>query len=328
MHLTDLIVEHNNKRPVSGTTSVLHLLRERIGSELRSGVLEHGDRLPSVREIANELGADPRVALAAYQQLMEEGLVEIRSRSGVFATGAFTSTGSALAVPRRWMLETLLGAIQRDISPACFIEHVRSTLTSRRVRVAVIECNDDQQESMREELSSYFGVDVIVIALNTIASPASRRLLRDIDLIVSAGHHDEIAGIAAAIDRPFVITHVRPSLVGHLSRLLMRGPVYFLITDPRFGAKMRGLIAPMARSENFHVLVVDRDDLGVIPRGAPTYVMRRAQAHPASRLHAGRTIPPQRIFSEETGREILSHILELSIDSANVRASRSRRGAP
>ena len=325
MHSVDGIMSHAEGKSNLGRTPVLQLLRTRIAEDLRTGALENGDRLPSVREVADELAVDPRVALTAYQQLVEEGLVEIRSRSGVFATGAFTAAGNALTVPRRWMRETLLGAIQRDIPPAWLIENLRSALITRRLRVAVVECNDDQQESMREELSTYFGVDVVTIALDSIASSPTRARLRDIDLIVSAGHNEAIARIAGDLDKPYVITRVRASLVGRLSRLLTRGPVYFLVTDPRFGAKMRRLVAPIARSENFHVLVVDQDDLSVIPAGAPTYVMRSAQSRPASKLHAGREIPPQRIFSEETGRELLSRILALSADTANVRAAPSPR---
>lgn len=280
---------------------------------MSSGVLEHGDRLPSARELANELHADLRVILAAYQQLMEEGLVEIRSRSGVFATGPFSPEGSALAIPRRWMLETLMGAIARDIPPLSLLDHMRSALVSRRARAAVLECNDDQLLSMREELSTFFGLSVVAVHLDGITARKFPLELRDVDLLVSAGHTEIVARIAASVQKPYVIARARPSLIGRLSRLLARGPVYFLVTDPRFGSKMRHIVAPMARSENFHVLVVDRDDLRVIPPGAPTYVMRSAQARLAGKSHLGREISAQRIFSDETSREILSRVLAFPV---------------
>jgi DNA-binding transcriptional regulator YhcF (GntR family) len=297
---------HNN------LPSVLRVLRERIAGDLDSGVLEHGDRLPSVREVGEELGADPRIVLAAYQQLVEEGLVEVRSRSGVFVTGAYSPEGDPITVPRRWILETLHGAIERDIPPLLLVEHIRSALSSRRMRVAILECNDDQLHSMREELHTYFGVDAVAIALDTIDPSHPPRELRDVDLLVSAGHDEIVAQVAAAVQKPYVITRVRPALVARLSRLLARGPVYFLVADPRFGAKMRRLVAPMARSENLHVLLVDTDDLRVIPAGAPTYVMRSAKRRLTGKCHLGREIPQQRIFSEEASREILSRILGLT----------------
>lgn len=297
---------------VEGGSSVLQLLRRRIARDLQSGELEHGDRLPSVREVGEELGADPRTVLSAYQQLVEEGLVEIRSRSGVFATGAFSIVGSAQRVPRRWMLDTLIGAIERDIPASWLAEQVTSVLVSRRGRVALLECNDDQLVSMREELKVYFGLDVVALPLDSLATGAIPRELRGVDFLVSAGHADIVARVAAIVGKPFVITQVRPALLNRLSRLLSRGAVYFLVADPRFGAKMRRLVAPMPRSENLHVLIVGKDDLNVIPDGAPTYVMRSVQAELARMRHRGREIPPPRIFAEESIRAILSRMLDLS----------------
>lgn len=305
-------MSETRQKPKSRPQAILYVMRNRIVQDLLSGALEHGDRLQSVREVSEELGADPRVVLDAYRTLLEEGIVEIRSRSGVFVTGAHFPTLSVATFPRRWMLETMLGAIERDIPPIWLVEQIRGALLTRRSRAAVIECNTDQLESMREELAMYFEMEVVAIPLDVAASPAGSMELANVDLLISAAHEDIIARIASAVQKPYVITRVRPALVRRLSRLLARGPFYFLVVDPRFGAKMRRLIAPLARSENFHVLVVDRDDLRVIPPGAPTYVMHSALSRLDSNSHLGRQISPQRIFSEETSREILSRILELS----------------
>ncbi len=293
--------------------SVLDAMRARIETHLRNGALEHGDRLPSVREVAEELCADPRIVLSAYQQLVEEGLVEIRARSGVFVTGAQSPAGGgASRVPRRWLLDTMMGAIARDIPLSDLLEHIRRTLVARRPRAAVLECNHDQMFSMCEELRTYFGMNAIGVPLDSIINGALPDELHEVDLLVSASHEEIIAPLAARLCKPYVIAHPRVSLIARLSRLLASGPVYFLVTDPRFGAKMRRLIAPMPGSENFHVLVIDSDDLRVIPMGAPTYVMRSSQPHLATRPHLGRVIPPQRIFSEESSRQILARILALS----------------
>ncbi len=59
-------------------------IRDRIVSGLHRGRLRGGDRLPSLREMAQETGADHRVVADAYRTLEAEGLVEIRGRSGVY----------------------------------------------------------------------------------------------------------------------------------------------------------------------------------------------------------------------------------------------------
>jgi len=296
-------------RAISRQEFIFRQLRERIVSDLATGAVEHGDRLPSVRKLGERLNVDPRLVLNAYERLVEEGLVEIRPRSGVFVTGKPSSADEALALPRRWILETLVGAVERDIPFDHLGESLRCYSGARPLHVAVLECNLDQLESMRFELENYFGLMVTTIDLDEVTHGSSPRILRGMDLLVSAAHDDVVACIASSLSKPHIITRVRPAIIARLERLLAHGPVYFLVVDPRFELKMRRLVAPMAGSENFHVLGV-RDDLSVIPAGAPTYVMRSAHVHLEGRRLRGRVIAPLRIFAESTTRELLTHILE------------------
>jgi len=285
--------------------------------DLASGAVEHGDRMPSVRELGERLEVDPRLVLDAYERLVEEGLVEIRPRSGVFVTGGRNPISKAPALPRRWILEMLVGAIERDIPFDRFGEHILRYAGVRRLRVGLIECNGDQLQSMRFELEIYFGLTVTAVELDKIAPVSRARRLRAVDFLISAAHDAEIARIASSLSKPYIITSVRPALTARLARLLARGPVYFLVIDPRFEIKMRRVVAPMAGSENLHVLVADRDDLGVIPEAAPTYVMRGAWSRLSGKRHRGRFIAPLRIFAEPTCREILSQMLELPGGAGN-----------
>ncbi|MBV9180017.1 MAG: GntR family transcriptional regulator [Acidobacteria bacterium] len=50
------------------------------------GVLKEGDSLPSVRKVAAEYRVNPLTVLKAYQELVQEGLVETRRGLGMFVT--------------------------------------------------------------------------------------------------------------------------------------------------------------------------------------------------------------------------------------------------
>src|SRR5690606_4633420 len=63
---------------------ILGKLRERIISGLYLGYWRPGERLPSIREIAEAEHVDRKTAAAAYRRLQEEGLVRVRARSGVY----------------------------------------------------------------------------------------------------------------------------------------------------------------------------------------------------------------------------------------------------
>ena len=60
----------------SRRSAIADALRNRIKRAVETGALQPGQRLPSTREVAADVGADPRVVAAAYRQLEPSRLVE------------------------------------------------------------------------------------------------------------------------------------------------------------------------------------------------------------------------------------------------------------
>lgn len=59
-------------------------LRNQVIAMILDGVLNAGDPLPSVRNVAAEYRVNPLTVLKAYQQLVDEALVEKRRGLGMF----------------------------------------------------------------------------------------------------------------------------------------------------------------------------------------------------------------------------------------------------
>src|SRR5437867_903212 len=59
-------------------------LRHRVVAMILDGVLNEGDPLPSVRNVATEYRVNPLTVLKAYQQLVGEDLVETKRGLGMF----------------------------------------------------------------------------------------------------------------------------------------------------------------------------------------------------------------------------------------------------
>src|SRR3984893_15600042 len=59
-------------------------LRDRIVAMILDGVLNEGDPLPSVRNVAAEYRVNPLTVLKSYQQLVDEQLVEKKRGRGMF----------------------------------------------------------------------------------------------------------------------------------------------------------------------------------------------------------------------------------------------------
>src|SRR5216117_538711 len=59
-------------------------LRDRVVHMILDGALKEGDPLPSVRNVAAEYSVNPLTVLKAYQELVDEELVEKRRGLGMF----------------------------------------------------------------------------------------------------------------------------------------------------------------------------------------------------------------------------------------------------
>jgi DNA-binding transcriptional regulator YhcF (GntR family) len=59
-------------------------LVQQVRQALRTGVLEAGDQLPKVRDVAESLAINPNTVLKAYRELELEGLVVGRPGVGTF----------------------------------------------------------------------------------------------------------------------------------------------------------------------------------------------------------------------------------------------------
>lgn len=51
---------------------------------IASGLIKEGDKLPSVRELAVQIPANPNTVEKAYQKLIKEGVLEMRRGMGTF----------------------------------------------------------------------------------------------------------------------------------------------------------------------------------------------------------------------------------------------------
>lgn len=297
-------------------------LRQRVVAGLHLGVLRPGDRLPSVRSLAPEFDADPRVILAAYRQLEVEGLVELRSRSGVFVTHTAVSTGEMLPQMAAWVVDVLVQALARGVPAVEFPERVRRCLETVRLRAACIECNDDQIAGLCGELERDYGLETSGVDIAALLGDALPDEIRRADLLVTTRFHAAaVQRLAERLGRPWITVSLRPEFLAEITRLLEQGPVYFVAKDPRFANKLAEMFASTTGAENLRVLIVGRDDPAQIPQDLPTYVMQAARDELETLPLLTRVIPAPRVFSHESAKELLAVIVHANIAAITAHES-------
>ena len=70
----------------SDNTPIYRQLRDRVVAMILDGVLKQGDALPSVRQVAADFQINPITVSKAYQELVDENLVEKRRGLGLYVT--------------------------------------------------------------------------------------------------------------------------------------------------------------------------------------------------------------------------------------------------
>ena len=61
-------------------------LMQQIRHGVESGALQHGDQLPGIRTLAEDLVVSPNTVAKAYSELEHEGLLELRHGAGAFVS--------------------------------------------------------------------------------------------------------------------------------------------------------------------------------------------------------------------------------------------------
>lgn len=70
-------------------------VRVQLARGIESGDLEQSTKLPTVRDLAADLGIAVNTVAKAYRHLELAGLIETRGRHGTFVAGASTAKGEA-----------------------------------------------------------------------------------------------------------------------------------------------------------------------------------------------------------------------------------------
>lgn len=305
-------------------TDITDTLRQRILSGLDLGTLAPGARLPSTRQLSDEFGVTPRTVMAAYRELEEEGLVELRERSGIYVMAGRPVEGAMLSQLAGWVVDVLIDARAREIPPIEFPERVRRCLETLRLRAVCVASNRDQLYQLRHELAEDYGIESDGFEPGVLDADDARAALTRADLVVSTSLDATLViRVADRWRKPMVVTRLRPDIMTDITRRLANGPVYFVATDPRFAEALHTVFAPTGHEPNLHLLIVGYNDLGVIPEGAEVFIMRSVHEHAGGTKLPQRGITFTRVFSTETAHQLLTMIIR-----ANMAALSGRRAPP
>ncbi|MGI8619443.1 MAG: GntR family transcriptional regulator [Gemmatimonadaceae bacterium] len=286
------------------------VLRDRIRDATGMGALAAGDRLPGMRALAADMQVDPRLIAAALRQLQQEGLIEVRPRSGAYVAATQAASSTAPALSREWTVEIVSQAVERGVAADRVSAALESLTATDKLRAAVIATTSDQAVGIVRELQENYGIPSAAIFPEQLAGGRLPPALKRAQLMVTTGDlKAPMTSLSAALHKPLIIVRVRPDLLSDEWISFMKGRVYVIVADPRFRAVLRDALKPVPGSGNVTIVLAHGLDLASIPADARTYVTESARRMLGREGLPRRLIRPQRILSSETVRQIVTFLV-------------------
>ena len=297
-------------------------LRDRIVSATHVGRVHEGDRLPGVREVARETGANPRTVAKAYRVLEAEGLVEIRGRSGVYVARQDHWGGKLPAETGRWLGGILLEAWKRHIPIPDLAELIRHCTVGVHLRALCVDGTVDELRSICAELETAFGIACTALPASDLPrkpeSVPQGDPLRAVDMLVTTTMFAaQIRPLADAWGKPLVVVTLHPDIVSGIDGRLAEGGVTVVCVDPAFGDQVRAVLRG-TNPERIQVVLAD-DARAIAELDARTPVLLTL----AARERLGETeltplLPLDRFISPESARQLSELMIRLHMEAEHT----------
>lgn len=219
-------------------------LRDGIAAGLHAGYLRAGDRLPSIRDAAQETGIDHRIVAGAYRRLGAAGFVEVRYRKGVRVAPPPVECDPELGETAEWLAEVLDEAAALRVRVPGLPDLVRRWTAAVPLRCACVDATSDARAALCHEMSHQWGTTAVPVALRPGAEGRRdlAQALREADLVVTTHYHGhELAAACQAEGKPLVLARLSPEVVEAVEESVTRAPLTALVADRAYGERLRAL---------------------------------------------------------------------------------------
>jgi DNA-binding transcriptional regulator YhcF (GntR family) len=296
---------------------IVDQLRDRIVTGIFLGNWRPGERLPSIRDVAEAEAVDRKTAAAAYRRLEEEGLVCVRARSGVYlrSDAPPRPIGPLERLHLRWLRNTYESGHDLGLDSATMLRLLHAIAEVETAAVPVIDTDTLFAEQIAEELRARAGVRAVAVG-----PLRSEEAARNAAFVVSTPFQAR----ALPVTLPIVEATLSGELLDALRRTLARGRSLVLVPSELLAAKLRrGIEQGQLASVDGEAVVQawhDDFDLGAQMQGVEAVLVWPGTAA-GSAQHLTR-VPcerPRHVVSEDTLRRVRL---------ANLDAAMRRLGTP
>ncbi|MGH9871564.1 MAG: GntR family transcriptional regulator [Pyrinomonadaceae bacterium] len=233
-------------------TTLFAQARAQLLAALHLGKVRVGDRLPSVRQIALSNKINAKTASLIYQHLCEEGYVNLRAGSGVYVADTEKANLEEAYCLSLFRLITshLSEASRLKLEPLDYSKLVQKFLSEaqlKRLRLAVVECNEEQIEVFSSELSNRLGPNVYPLLLSKLENPdrALASVLSRVDYFATTDYHfKQVKALTSKYQKKLLRLRLNPAFVPQIIAAAHAGRVVMVVSNTDyFPAFRRSLLS-------------------------------------------------------------------------------------
>lgn len=190
-------------------------IKGQLLSAIYCGKIKEEDRLPSIREVAEDLGFNYKTIRKIYLRLAAENYIEIVKGSGAFLRNRSGEGGYEQM--RRQAIFKLLGEVEKKavslgLPPEKFLPLFESYTSGRnlkRLHLAVID-HEEEAFIFSRELEIRLGAKASSVSLSQVQSNGADKLLEDCDyFLTTSWHMEEVKPLAERYGKQVV--EIKPS---------------------------------------------------------------------------------------------------------------------
>ena len=285
---------------------------------LHMGKVVAGDRLPSVRQIAQRNAINLKTAFAIYQRLQGEGYITLRAGSGAYVSDidqANLEQAYCLSI-FRMIKSDITEAARLRVGPRDYARLVQGFVNRSRLksaRLAIVECNEEQIGLFAHEIQKRVGIGVHPLLLSKLESPDRRtaRELSKVDYFATTHFHfKQVGSLIAKYQKRLLQLRLNPAFVPTIVAAARRGPVLMMVSDAGYFQAFRQSLlqtgTPPALVARIHA--IDETDLA----------RARSLAHAARTVYVSPICPPSLRELQPAHAEELKFESTLSAESLEL----------
>ena len=297
-------------------------LRELIATGLNSGAMHVGQRLPSIRTVADAFQVTTYAALQAYAAIEAEGVVERRERSGVYIAALDSAPQCALPETADWLVSVLSEACEHQLRIPELPDLITRWTTGVQVSCVCIDSCPDTVGALTHELTRRFGIRVDSASPDEISGAGRLPLrlstlspsLREAHFLVTTPFHAcEVREFARTVGKPMLVATFHPEIAEEVESHVRFRELAVVCSSTTFADRIRGLHGGPHRDRIRPVLTQEADEAPLLS-DHPVLLTRVARERINGRPFR-LAAPPVPYFSSEFSRKVAALLIHLNLEA-------------